>query len=224
MAQHNFTIEGKATVAEYLPTITEQEAQTARDNGNDSTIHFGKISHVSSDIKTLVLTCVNFLPNVYTANIPPNWTSKEVFTDGTIKDLPSQSKGITVAEFTTFWNMITPFSFGETVSKNLTNLMINATFGSAKDSYTVHCFTEDTLQGYQPILFNVTQDTQTETGGNISVNVTDGSTGYEYSLDGSTWQSESTFNDVAAGQITVYVRDSASVQNSRTFNVVTNSI
>lgn len=217
---HNFTVNQKNIVASWKDTITEEEALEARQLGNGTTLNLGKLEHSLTDIKTFVQVCRNFLPNTLTADIPPTWSEFELFQGETSQFNPTtKSKGIKVSEFVTFWNMITPFTFAETVSKNLINLMLNDKYGSPTDVYTVHCFNAATLQPQQPICFEVEQTATTETGGDIQINVTDSSGGLEYSLDGTTYQSENTFTGLESGLITVYVRDSTSLVNSRTFNV-----
>lgn len=84
------------------------------------------------------------------------------------------------------------------------------------DDPTVEVFGTDTITVNRTAALAATTATTSATcgfsNGTITVNnVSGGTPGYEYSLDGVTWQTSNVFTGVAAGTYTVYIRDAGNV-------------
>lgn len=105
-----------------------------------------------------------------------------------------------------------------------TNWQSSPTFNVPAGNYTViirdanGCTTSQNINVAEPVALSaISANTNASCdGGNdgvIAVTATGGNSSYEYSLDGTTWQSGNTFN-VAPGNYTVYVRDNLGCNTS----------
>ena len=109
---------------------------------------------------------------------------------------------------TTYTNTSTPQQTLYAVVKNSTGCKSQATLK---------------LNVYPKININTVLKPETCLGdkdGSITVNITGGTSSVEYSIDNTTWISTNIFNNLIAGNYTVYVRDTANCQATKAVNII----
>lgn len=225
MAQETLTIDGNNVTINYKTSLTEAEVQDVRD-GKEDLIKGASIVTDLPDSSNFqeVLEWIRPVGDMMRGdNITFfNWYYK--LPNGEIKHKGTQHRGLKVAEFVQFANLVSPFSFIETYAKNSINLMLNWKYGSKEQEYTVHCFDLATLQFFQPIIFDVTQSINNGNT-NITVLVTDGTGPYEYSLTNSNYQSSNVLTVASdTGEQYIYVKDSTGRVNSKKIQVLNDII
>lgn len=177
--------------------------------GNYTVVVTDASTNCSSTITNIVVNSNNNL----TANITSTQTSCPAASDGNILVTPV--------------NGVAPFTFVLNPG-NITQIGLTANFtGLAPGSYTV-VVTDASVCSTAPLPINVnagpiltTTSTKTDAlcnGGATGVitvtALTTGTPPYEYSLDGTIWQSSNIFNGLIAGTYTVYYRENNGCQGS----------
>lgn len=173
-----------------------------------------KLEYEDSDGIKIVYEIDKFEPDLGNKKIYVGYVRKEIGqTSGRI--IRTDRSEYTEPNYSPFYNVIPLISIGEFSSKSIMNGLIRRLpefGGSTANPGALVVFNMNDGSGdfFQPVVLNsatVTNATEGNSDGTISVNVANGVGPYTYQLDEEAGQASNEFTDLAAGSYTIRVED-----------------
>jgi len=163
----------------------------------------------------------------------PDLSNKKIYV-GYVREMIGKASGQIIRadkyeyiepNYTPFYHVVPPISIGEFSSKSILNGLIRRLpefGGSLKEPGVIVCFKMPDGTFFQPVVLDeptVTNATEGQSDGSITVNVSDGVAPYQYQLDGGTLQPSNEFTGLAEGTYTIRVEDAEGNWREQTVTV-----